>query len=216
MITQTDRDRSIKRATTAKSPFQPALYITNTKNTLLTENLLRIRTQSSAIPAHVSSPPDRPYTTQAHINTGEKDPHIPYNLRFCRHCHTLQREWPQGYAPGPYTIQGTETHILLHCSKYTQTQEQANQREELENDIDFIITCTIEAKNKIQPTPQWHNIPEQEKVSLILGAAPPKHWNLTKKQEDNWTPSIENTISQWIKPIIIDALKWKGSRALSH
>lgn len=209
-VTQSDRTRSIQRATATRSPFQPALYITHTSDPQLTENLLRLRTQSSPIPAHQAHPPDEPYTSQAqretNRETGRLGHHVPYSLRFCRNgCNPHPDTWTDNIALGPDCPQGTEQHLLMECPKYTTTEEQQEKREGIENNLSLIMTTLT---NTLKTPKTWHSLNRQEKTNILLAAAPPQEWKLSKEKEETWSQVTEEHIAAWIQPILTDAIRW--------
>jgi len=209
-LTMSDRIRNNAITTPGQPSFPNFHYITSLRSTTLVQHLLHLRTQSSTLPSHVTWPPDNPFIPLPlpPLHTPSyTDPPTHYTHRFCRICTPPRSQWPPHQSPGKDTPQGSETHLLLHCPGPSPTHQYLAQRPRLSQQLDEIL-YSLDPGQSLHSRQPWSHLPDDEKVSSLLGAYPPPRWGLSRKNANRWLPLIESTLLQWWQPILSDSLTW--------
>ena len=204
LITSSDRERAKALATPGRNMYPPHAYFLQLEDTKLVQRILHLRTQISPIPAHTAWPPDNPLLPQDDPNVprarSTEDPFNRYRMRFCRHCTPSRTDWPPSTSPGNECIHGSEMHLLLHCPHYH------NLRSRLIPELNLILReLGSDTLHNLTP---WSSLPDQDKLSSLLGAFPPISWGLNSENSKLWLPRAETFINQWISPIWQDCQTW--------
>jgi hypothetical protein len=185
--TQRDHERRLLTASLTKSPFQPFPYITNLSDASLVSNLLRIRTQNSTIPSHMSS--------IRHSNDGGpgKYRRIDFAERFCPACIPLRTAWGQA-APVRGSPVGTEEHLLLHCK--------GREAHRVSSFIKINQEVTDVASPSAALPEPWYDLTDQDKLQTLLACTPPQAWGMRKADEKDWYAQIEPNIQHEVTTLL--------------
>ena len=169
-----------------KSPFQPFTYIRHLTNARLVSALLRLRTQNSHVPSHVSStgkytPPTATYTR------------IEFRERFCPFCLPPRATW--GLAAPPLTAPlGTEFHTLIQCHKFEEAR------------TSLFVTLNSHLASRIIPRASlrdpWYILEPPLQLSSLLAVFPPSAWNLKLSQIPPWYAALDEHLPAFLFPYI--------------
>ena len=168
-----------------KDVFAVAPYLIHSHSSLAAMNLLRLRTQTSSLPAHQPFPND----------SQSPNPffYIPYEHRYCLHCCPPQHAWGLRHPGTDFPI-GNEQHLCTSCPTHTDT----------------MLTCTKALDTILKKLPHklddinypWAALSEEEKIATLLGAPPPSSWGLPVASMKKWMEQSSPVIYEFWKPIL--------------
>ncbi len=188
-ITKPDQLARAATLSLSKSPFQPFPYIQYFTDPQFTALLLRIRSQNSIFPTHMTL---IRHSKKAHSSQFTRRP---YNERVCCYCITPRSTWGLTAPPTDSPL-GSEEHIILHCPHSTLTNMRTKLQAKLNMDLRDIIISDAEPHNP------WYDLEAELRLPTLLACTPPNTWHLSKYRTAAWYRSLEKRLKKQLTRII--------------